>query len=136
METRDRSRSFFWSFKKIISSVIYKTTVLLLNYWNLIQMTILSFWYLLPSLSLFCGLIAFVRKRKHLLNALLSLEFIIVNIFWLIINLFVYLGRDRYFLLLFLTLAACEGALGLALLVSVVRSHGRDSFRRLSILTC
>ena len=99
-------------------------------------MTTLSFWYLLPSLSLFCGLIAFVRKRKHLLNALLSLEFIIVNIFWLIINLFVYLGRDRYFLLLFLTLAACEGALGLALLVSVVRSHGRDSFRRLSMLTC
>ena len=99
-------------------------------------MIIFNFWYIIPLVCLFCGLLAFVRKRKHLLNSLLRLEFIIINIFWLLINVFVYLGGDSYFLLLFLALAACEGALGLALLVSVVRRHGNDNFRRLNMLRC
>lgn len=90
----------------------------------------------MPLVCLSCGVFAFVRKRKHLLNSLLSLEFIIINLFWLMINIFYSLGGDRYFLLLFLALAACEGALGLALLVSVVRRHGRDNFRGLNILRC
>ena len=46
------------------------------------------------------------------------------------------LGGDCFFLLFFLTLAACEGALGLALLVSIVRSHGNDNFSRFRVLQC
>lgn len=46
------------------------------------------------------------------------------------------LGGERVFLLFFLTLAACEGALGLGLLVSVVRSHGSDRFSRFRVLQC
>ena len=45
-------------------------------------------------------------------------------------------GGDLYFRLFFLTLAACEGALGLALLVSIVRTHGNDNFRRFRVLKC
>uniref|UniRef100_A0A3Q2YWT0 NADH-ubiquinone oxidoreductase chain 4L n=1 Tax=Hippocampus comes TaxID=109280 RepID=A0A3Q2YWT0_HIPCM len=63
----------------------------------------------------------FVAKRKHLLNTLLRLEV---------------LGYESYFILFFLTLAACEGALGLALLVSIVRSHGNDCFRKFRVLQC
>lgn len=42
----------------------------------------------------------------------------------------------RNFSLIFLTLTACEGALGLSLLVSLVRTHGGDSFNSLNALQC
>lgn len=45
-------------------------------------------------------------------------------------------GGDLYFGLFFLTLAACEGALGLALLVSIVRRHGNDNFGGFRVLRC
>nr|QFQ01297.1 NADH dehydrogenase subunit 4L [Plesionika sindoi] len=99
-------------------------------------MAILSVFSLVSLVSVFCGLLAFVSKRKHLLNTLLSLEFIMLSIFWFMSSLIVNLGGDCYFLLFFLTLAACEGALGLALLVSIVRSHGNDNFSSLSVLQC
>lgn len=99
-------------------------------------MTIFNFWLFVPLFCLCCGLLAFVGKRKHLLNVLLSLEFIIVNIFWFIAQAFGHLGSDLYFVLFFLTLAACEGALALALLVSIVRRHGRDNFGSFNVLRC
>nr|YP_009229356.1 NADH dehydrogenase subunit 4L [Palaemon gravieri]ALT55346.1 NADH dehydrogenase subunit 4L [Palaemon gravieri]ANF05054.1 NADH dehydrogenase subunit 4L [Palaemon gravieri] len=99
-------------------------------------MVILKMWLCVPLVGFICGLLAFVSERKHLLNALLSLEFIMVSIFWFMLGVIWCVGGDSYFLMFFLTLAACEGALGLALLVSVVRSHGNDSFNSLSILGC
>lgn len=99
-------------------------------------MTILSLVYLFPLVGIFAGLFAFVSGRKHLLNTLLSLEFIMVNLFWFIVILVRNVGGDLYFRLFFLTLAACEGALGLALLVSIVRTHGNDNFRRFRVLKC
>ena len=99
-------------------------------------MTILSIVYLFPFLGIFGGLLAFVSDRKHLLNTLLRLEFIMVNLFWLISVLVSNVGGDLYFSLFFLTLAACEGALGLALLVSIVRTHGNDNFTSFRILKC
>nr|WRV01082.1 NADH dehydrogenase subunit 4L [Palaemon australis] len=99
-------------------------------------MAILNFWVCIPLISLCCGLLAFVGKRKHLLNVLLSLEFIMVSIFWLMLMSVGFMGGDSYFLMFFLTLAACEGALGLALLVSIVRSHGNDNFNSFNILGC
>nr|YP_009407053.1 NADH dehydrogenase subunit 4L [Typhlatya arfeae]ASA39602.1 NADH dehydrogenase subunit 4L [Typhlatya arfeae] len=83
-----------------------------------------------------CGVVSFVGARKHLLSTLLSLEFIMLSVFWLMSVVIVNLGGDSYFILFFLTLAACEGALGLALLVSVVRTHGSDNFSSFSVLQC
>nr|QLM01513.1 NADH dehydrogenase subunit 4L [Palaemon elegans]QLM01538.1 NADH dehydrogenase subunit 4L [Palaemon elegans] len=99
-------------------------------------MAILNIWSLVPLLSVCCGLFAFIGKRKHLLSVLLSLEFIMVSIFWLMLGFVGQLGGDSYFIMFFLTLAACEGALGLALLVSIVRSHGNDNFNTFNILGC
>nr|YP_010049519.1 NADH dehydrogenase subunit 4L [Mirocaris indica]QPL15854.1 NADH dehydrogenase subunit 4L [Mirocaris indica] len=99
-------------------------------------MAILSLSYFIPVFSLLCGLLAFVGGRKHLLNTLLSLEYIMLSIFWFMVVMLVNLGGDSYFVLFFLTLAACEGALGLALLVSVVRTHGNDNFSSFSVLRC
>nr|QLM01563.1 NADH dehydrogenase subunit 4L [Palaemon longirostris] len=99
-------------------------------------MAILNMWSCVSLVCLSCGLFAFVGKRKHLLGVLLSLEFIMVSIFWFMLSVITSLGSDCYFMMFFLTLAACEGALGLALLVSIVRSHGNDNFNSFNILGC
>nr|YP_009764373.1 NADH dehydrogenase subunit 4L [Synalpheus microneptunus]QIS92011.1 NADH dehydrogenase subunit 4L [Synalpheus microneptunus] len=97
-------------------------------------MAIISFVYLVPLVCMACGLVAFALSRKHLLNTLLSLEFIVVNLFWFMSVIVTNLGGDLYFVLYFLTLAACEGALGLGLLVCMVRSHGNDNFMGFNVL--
>nr|YP_004123578.1 NADH dehydrogenase subunit 4L [Alpheus distinguendus]ACV90185.1 NADH dehydrogenase subunit 4L [Alpheus distinguendus] len=99
-------------------------------------MMILDLVYLFPLVGVLAGLQAFVSGRKHLLNTLLSLEFIMVNLFWLMVVMVSNVGGDLYFSLFFMTLAACEGALGLALLVSIVRTHGNDNFSSFSVLKC
>nr|YP_009154098.1 NADH dehydrogenase subunit 4L [Gandalfus puia]AKC99392.1 NADH dehydrogenase subunit 4L [Gandalfus puia] len=85
---------------------------------------------------IFCGLWSFISYNKHLLNSLLSLEFMMLGVFWLLSMQMVSVGSEIYFSLFFLTLAACEGALGLSLLVFVVRSHGNDRFSSFSVLEC
>lgn len=81
------------------------------------------------------GLWSFVSKRKHLLSTLLSLEFIVLRLFFYIF--FVLLSYfELYFLMYFLTLGVCEGVLGLGILVSIIRSHGNDYFRSFNILQC
>nr|YP_010952679.1 NADH dehydrogenase subunit 4L [Tetralia glaberrima]YP_010952731.1 NADH dehydrogenase subunit 4L [Tetralia rubridactyla]YP_010952848.1 NADH dehydrogenase subunit 4L [Tetralia nigrolineata]WMQ53099.1 NADH dehydrogenase subunit 4L [Tetralia glaberrima]WMQ53151.1 NADH dehydrogenase subunit 4L [Tetralia rubridactyla]WMQ53268.1 NADH dehydrogenase subunit 4L [Tetralia nigrolineata] len=99
-------------------------------------MTIFS----LPAISaifmVFSGLWSFMKYHKHLLNSLLSLEFMMLGVFWLLSMQLSSIGSEVYFGLFFLTLAACEGALGLSLLIFVVRSHGNDRFMSLSLLEC
>nr|QCX31800.1 NADH dehydrogenase subunit 4L [Upogebia affinis] len=95
-----------------------------------------NYMVLCSILMIFCGLWSFCLYRKHLLNMLLSLEFIMLGIFWMMSMGICFMGGEVYFVLFFLTLAACEGALGLSLLVSVVRTHGDDCFNSFSILEC
>nr|UFR82860.1 NADH dehydrogenase subunit 4L [Goliathus goliatus]UFR82899.1 NADH dehydrogenase subunit 4L [Mecynorhina torquata ugandensis] len=82
----------------------------------------------------FCGLISFCIKRKHLLLMLLSLEYIILSLYF---NLYIYLmyfSFEFYFGMIFLTMSVCEGALGLSILVSLVRTHGNDYFQTFNVL--
>nr|YP_009564032.1 NADH dehydrogenase subunit 4L [Ombrastacoides huonensis]QAX91382.1 NADH dehydrogenase subunit 4L [Ombrastacoides huonensis] len=83
-----------------------------------------------------CGLKAFVSKHKHLLNVLLGLEFIMLSIFGVMSINTSSVGVEGYFVMMFLILVACEGALGLSLLVSIVRSHGSDYFKSFGMLMC
>nr|YP_007317579.1 NADH dehydrogenase subunit 4L [Ilyoplax deschampsi]AEH05077.1 NADH dehydrogenase subunit 4L [Ilyoplax deschampsi] len=85
---------------------------------------------------IFCGLSSFISYHKHLLNSLLSLEFMMLGIFWLLSLQMSTVGSEIYFGLFFLTLVVCEGALGLSLLVLIVRSHGNDYFKSFSVLVC
>nr|ATN41184.1 NADH dehydrogenase subunit 4L [Diptera sp. 79 LC-2017] len=88
----------------------------------------------MPSLMLMLGLFMFISMRKHLLSMLLSLEFIVLMLFLL---LFIYLhmmNYENYFSMMFLTFSVCEGALGLSILVSLIRTHGNDNFQSFSIL--
>nr|ANS72669.1 NADH dehydrogenase subunit 4L [Spongicola levigatus] len=91
-------------------------------------------YYCVSMFSIICGVLAFVLNRKHFLNTLLSLEFIMMNIFWLMVMVFFMIKTEGYFVLFFLTFGACEGALGLSLLVHMVRSSGGDNFSSFSVL--
>lgn len=82
------------------------------------------------------GLNAFVSGRKHLLSTLLSLEFIVLCLFFIILLFLNFLNYELYFTILFLTFSVCEGALGVSILVSIIRTHGNDYFNSFSILQC
>nr|QLY89950.1 NADH dehydrogenase subunit 4L [Nanna fasciata] len=85
--------------------------------------------WILPSILFIMGVFTFVFNRKHLLSMLLSLEYIVLSLFLL---LFVYLNMlnyENYFSMMFLTFSVCEGALGLSILVSMIRTHGNDYFQ-------
>nr|YP_010958785.1 NADH dehydrogenase subunit 4L [Circobotys aurealis]WNB40533.1 NADH dehydrogenase subunit 4L [Circobotys aurealis] len=80
------------------------------------------------------GNMIFVSKHKHLLIVLLSLEFIVLSVFFFMIILFSYIEYDMYMLMVFLVFSVCEGALGLSILVSMIRTHGNDYFQSFSLL--
>nr|YP_009756946.1 NADH dehydrogenase subunit 4L [Lepidocyrtus fimetarius]QIM14974.1 NADH dehydrogenase subunit 4L [Lepidocyrtus fimetarius] len=78
------------------------------------------------------GLYIYCMTFKHLLVVLLSLEFLAVMIFFLFI-LFLCEG-SYYYSLVYLIMVACEGALGLSVLIVMGRSHGGDYFSSFSLL--
>nr|YP_009763111.1 NADH dehydrogenase subunit 4L [Myrmeleon formicarius]QIR63623.1 NADH dehydrogenase subunit 4L [Myrmeleon formicarius] len=80
------------------------------------------------------GCLSYSLKRKHLLSMLLSLEFIVLSLFFMLIVYLMYYEFEYYFSMIFLTFSVCEGALGLSILVSMVRTHGNDYFQSFSIL--
>nr|YP_010968376.1 NADH dehydrogenase subunit 4L [Satarupa monbeigi]WNO18676.1 NADH dehydrogenase subunit 4L [Satarupa monbeigi] len=80
------------------------------------------------------GNMIFVSKHKHLLIMLLSLEFIVLSIYLLLLLYLKYVEFDMYMLMVFLVFSVCEGALGISILVSMIRSHGNDYFQSFSIL--
>uniref|UniRef100_UPI0030FE22E9 NADH dehydrogenase subunit 4L n=1 Tax=Pachylophus rufescens TaxID=3127035 RepID=UPI0030FE22E9 len=88
----------------------------------------------LPSLMMMMGLFVFVSNYKHLLSMLLSLEFIVLILFFMLFIYLNFLNYEGFFLMMFLTFSVCEGALGLSILVSLIRTHGNDYFQSFSIL--
>ena len=74
----------------------------------------------------------FCSFREHLLNALLSLEFMVLIIFLAFAISLKAIGL--FYSLVYLIMAACEGALGLSLLICMGRSHGGDHLRGLNVL--
>nr|YP_009131094.1 NADH dehydrogenase subunit 4L [Vamuna virilis]AHX84186.1 NADH dehydrogenase subunit 4L [Vamuna virilis] len=80
------------------------------------------------------GNLIFVLKHKHLLIILLSLEFIVLSIFFFMLVYLSYIEYDMYMLMVFLVFSVCEGALGLSILVSMIRTHGNDYFQSFNIL--
>nr|YP_010947534.1 NADH dehydrogenase subunit 4L [Hesperus amabilis]WGO76437.1 NADH dehydrogenase subunit 4L [Hesperus amabilis] len=90
--------------------------------------------FIFSIIMYFMGLISFCLKRKHFLLMLLSLEFIVLSLY---LNMFIYLSNynyEFYFSMVFLTMSVCEGALGLSLLVAIIRTHGNDYFQSFNTL--
>lgn len=84
----------------------------------------------------FSGVYVFSSKRKHLLMVLLRLEYIVLSLFILIIVFLIEFDYDYFFPVIFLVFSVCEGALGLSILVSIIRSHGNDFFNSFVLSLC
>lgn len=79
-------------------------------------------------------ILRFSLNRKHLLTILLRIEFVILILFICIYIYFLNFNFELYFVLIFLTIRVCESVIGLALLVSIIRSYGNDYFNSFNIL--
>lgn len=123
----------FWYLKRIlVLFLVYKTNVFIKLFKLILMITIYIFFCFL----FFIGLFSFIYSYKHLLRILLSLEFIVLRLFFI---LFFYLNLNNfelYFSMYFLTFSVCEGVLGLSILVSMIRTHGNDYFLNFSMLQC
>nr|QWW91999.1 NADH dehydrogenase subunit 4L [Abscondita cerata] len=80
------------------------------------------------------GLIVMCMKCSHLLLMLLTLEFIFLSLFLGLVIFILTFLYESYFLMIFLSLSVCEGALGLSILVSMVRMYGNDYFNSFNLL--
>nr|YP_010528171.1 NADH dehydrogenase subunit 4L [Pseudoclavellaria amerinae]UXW64325.1 NADH dehydrogenase subunit 4L [Pseudoclavellaria amerinae] len=85
-------------------------------------------------LIFFIGLLSFSMNRFHLLMVLLSLEFIVIILFYLMIIYLNLYGMELYFSMFFLTFSVCEGVLGLSILILMIRFNGNDYFQVLNLL--
>lgn len=123
---------FSWSFKRKILFSIYKTDIFI----KLLKLMLIILKWLFVIYLFFIGIIAFISTRKHLLSTLLSLEFIVLSLFFILFLFLNLLNFELYFTILFLTFRVCEGALGVSILVSIIRTHGNDFFNSFSLLQC
>nr|UEP16628.1 NADH dehydrogenase subunit 4L [Megalotomus costalis] len=83
----------------------------------------------------FVGVLTFSLARKHLLLTLFSLEFLVLVLFLSFLMFLLFFDYEFYFMLFFLVFSVCEGALGLGVLVNMIRSHGNDLLSSLSVLS-
>nr|AMW67771.1 NADH dehydrogenase subunit 4L [Semidalis aleyrodiformis] len=82
------------------------------------------------------GLFMYSYFHKHLLCMLLSLEYIVLSLFCMIYYLMNLYSYEMYFSLMYLVMSVCEGALGLSVIVLMVRMYGNDYFSSLNVLLC
>nr|YP_009695435.1 NADH dehydrogenase subunit 4L [Diaphanes pectinealis]QEJ81665.1 NADH dehydrogenase subunit 4L [Diaphanes pectinealis] len=85
-------------------------------------------------LMYFIGMLVFSFKCKHLLLMLLSLEFMILSLYYGIYFVLCMYSHEYNFIMVFLSMSVCEGVLGLSILVSMIRSFGNDYFHSFNIL--
>lgn len=81
---------------------------------------------------IFSGLWIFSSKREHLLSVLLRLEYMVISVYFLFVIFLIV--SDSFYSLIYLTFTACEGALGLAILVIMRRTHGGDYFKSFNLI--
>ena len=93
-----------------------------------------NMWFNVILFGLFVFSFNFISGRKHLLGTLLRLEGIILIFFGVFCFIAATVANFYFYLLVFLVFVACEGALGLSLLVVVTRWRGGDRLLSLSLL--
>lgn len=98
-------------------------------------MTIFSILFICGTICFWSAIITIIIQYKHLLNILLRLEAIILRLF-IIISASSTLSTERFFLLILITLGACEASLGLAILVALIRTHGNDYVFNFNSIKC
>nr|YP_009716217.1 NADH dehydrogenase subunit 4L [Vulcanolepas fijiensis]YP_010490392.1 NADH dehydrogenase subunit 4L [Leucolepas longa]QGL53227.1 NADH dehydrogenase subunit 4L [Vulcanolepas fijiensis]UWM12878.1 NADH dehydrogenase subunit 4L [Leucolepas longa] len=96
----------------------------------------LSNFLYLPVFLFLVGFWMYISKRKHLMSMLISLEYVVLSIFFFLILVSVVMGFEVYLSLVFLVASVCEGSLGVSILVGMVRSYSSDYLSVLSVLKC
>nr|YP_010287451.1 NADH dehydrogenase subunit 4L [Amraica recursaria]UKT61782.1 NADH dehydrogenase subunit 4L [Amraica recursaria] len=94
----------------------------------------IKYMYIIIIIMFIIGNLIFVSKYKHLLIILLSLEFMVLSVFFFMLSYLLMLNYEIYMLMVFLVFSVCEGALGLSILVSMIRTHGNDYFKSFNLL--
>nr|YP_002907509.1 NADH dehydrogenase subunit 4L [Cristaria plicata]ACQ90996.1 NADH dehydrogenase subunit 4L [Cristaria plicata]ADE08061.1 NADH dehydrogenase subunit 4L [Cristaria plicata]AIM46722.1 NADH dehydrogenase subunit 4L [Cristaria plicata] len=77
-------------------------------------------------ISVLVGGVCLVSQRKSLFGALLSMEIFTLGVYVMVFGLIFFQGWLSSVCLIFLTFGVCEAALGLSVLVSLIRSVGSD----------
>jgi NADH-ubiquinone oxidoreductase chain 4L len=95
-----------------------------------------SFFLILRLIGMIFSLLALALQRKHLLRCLLSLEAITLTLFLFLFRERIFQNSERFVVLIFITMAACEASLGLAILVSLIRTHGNDYVFNYNLQKC
>uniref|UniRef100_A0A8C0WDA7 NADH-ubiquinone oxidoreductase chain 4L n=1 Tax=Castor canadensis TaxID=51338 RepID=A0A8C0WDA7_CASCN len=89
-------------------------------------------------LAFLASLLGALIYRSHLISSLLCLEGIILSIFIIttLIALNYNITLSFIFPIIILVFAACEAAVGLALLVTISNAYGTDYVQNLNLLQC
>lgn len=82
------------------------------------------------------GYVRLLLERGHLLMVLLLLEVVMLGMFFYVIVSLAVGFSNLYLSLVLIRFGACEAAVGLSLLVSLIRTHGNDFVSSLTIYEC
>nr|YP_010449146.1 NADH dehydrogenase subunit 4L [Cheirogaleus medius]AAK70509.1 NADH dehydrogenase subunit 4L [Cheirogaleus medius]AAK70513.1 NADH dehydrogenase subunit 4L [Cheirogaleus medius]AIW64176.1 NADH dehydrogenase subunit 4L [Cheirogaleus medius]AIW64280.1 NADH dehydrogenase subunit 4L [Cheirogaleus medius]AIW64306.1 NADH dehydrogenase subunit 4L [Cheirogaleus medius] len=90
------------------------------------------------TLAFITALLGMLMFRSHLMSSLLCLEGMMLSMFILSTLLILNMQSTITFMMpiLLLVFAACEAAIGLALLVTVSNTYGLDHIQNLNLLQC
>nr|YP_010028482.1 NADH dehydrogenase subunit 4L [Laevistrombus canarium]QOS48839.1 NADH dehydrogenase subunit 4L [Laevistrombus canarium] len=91
---------------------------------------------LISMLGFLAALLALSLQYKHFLSVLLSLEAATMSLFIMLFSLMNNLAHSGQAALILITLGACEASLGLAVLVTIIRSQGNDYVSSFSSQKC
>nr|YP_010564867.1 NADH dehydrogenase subunit 4L [Nymphon brevicaudatum]UZA61322.1 NADH dehydrogenase subunit 4L [Nymphon brevicaudatum] len=75
---------------------------------------------------------AFLSVQSNLLIMVISLELMVLMVYWSMTLIFSMNSMDYFLSLYFLSVTVCDSAVALTLLVGVVRLHGSDKIKMIS----
>nr|YP_010381757.1 NADH dehydrogenase subunit 4L [Entemnotrochus adansonianus]UDL72147.1 NADH dehydrogenase subunit 4L [Entemnotrochus adansonianus] len=96
----------------------------------------LNYVFVFSLVGFFFSVFTLCLQYKHLLGALLSLEAMTLSLFVGIFSVSGSYNVEGFMCLILITLGACEASLGLAILVSLIRTHGNDYVYNFSLHKC
>ena len=91
-------------------------------------MSVLTSLFLLKisSFGVISSVFSYSKINTRILSVLIRLEGLILSLLLFLFGRLIYLGISGHYFLVLLTFAACEAALGLSLLVRILRLRGND----------
>nr|UIN24700.1 NADH dehydrogenase subunit 4L [Eusirus cf. giganteus clade g1]UIN24713.1 NADH dehydrogenase subunit 4L [Eusirus cf. giganteus clade g2] len=81
------------------------------------------------------GFMSFIFNTGHLLNSLLSLEWMAVSVYGFLSLGGAELGLE-FMPMFYMVLIVCEGVLGLSLLVVIIMSYSSDYLKTVNLVLC